>query len=229
MKDSVGGQTVYSFARCALCNNDSWWLWAVHPRPVHLPWHGVQVEHKHREAVVQVVVVLVHINHQLCPGQALLACCHVQAQAGGHLAQLRLVRLLKQLPDELASSVEAALPEVVHLLSILLLWTFSKVEKIETVHEKCHLVSRKKLFHPIKGILAAGFKMKIVWDRVLLFFSSHRHITQLHDYNHRHCIAIEMKIGPCNDIDTDHWHLPGHCDLCQYDSNCELTINYNLA
>ena len=102
---------------------------AVHPRPVHMGarqqvhaqelWHGVQVEHKHREAVVQ-VVVLVHINHQLCPGQALLA-CHVQPQAGGHLAQLRLVRLLKQLPDELASSVEAALPEVVHLLSILLL------------------------------------------------------------------------------------------------------------
>ena len=103
---------------------------AVHPRPVHMGarqqvhaqelWHGVQVEHKHRETVVQVVVVLVHINHQLCPGQALLA-CHVQPQAGGHLAQLRLVRLLKQLPDELASSVEAALPEVVHLLSILLL------------------------------------------------------------------------------------------------------------
>ena len=85
----------------------------------HELWHGVQVEHKHREAVVQ--VVLVHINHQLCPGQALLACCHVQAQAGGHLAQLRLVRLLKQLPDELAGSVKAALPEVVHLLSILLL------------------------------------------------------------------------------------------------------------
>ena len=98
---------------------------AVHPRPVHRHvhahelWHGVQVEHKHREAVVQ-VVVLVHINHQLCPGQALLA-CHVQPQAGGHLAQLRLVRLLKQLPDELASSVEAALSVVVHLLSILLL------------------------------------------------------------------------------------------------------------
>ena len=126
----------------------------------HELWHGVQVEHKHREAVVQ-VVVLVHINHQLCPGQALLA-CHVQAQAGGHLAQLRLVRLLKQLPDELASSVEAALPEVVHLLSILLLETFSKVAKVETVLEKCHLVSRKKLFHPIKGILAAGLKMKIV-------------------------------------------------------------------
>ena len=142
---------------------------AVHPRPVHRQlrarqqvhahelWHGVQVEHKHREAVVQ-VVVLVHINHQLCPGQALLACCHVQAQAGGHLAQLRLVRLLKQLPDELARSVEAALPEVVHLLSILLLETFSKVAKVE----KCHLVSRKKLFHPIKGILAAGLEMKIV-------------------------------------------------------------------
>ena len=145
---------------------------AVHPRPVHRHmcarqqvhahelWHGVQVEHKHRGAVVQ-VVVLVHINHQLCPGQALLA-CHVQPQAGGHLAQLRLVRLLKQLPDELAGSVEAALAEVVHLLSILLLETFSKIAKVEAVREKCHLVSRKKLFHPIKGILAAGFEMKIV-------------------------------------------------------------------
>ena len=105
-------------------------LWHRHMRArqqvhAHELWHGVQVEHKHREAVVQVVVVLVHINHQLCPGQALLA-CHVQAQAGGHLAQLRLVRLLKQLPDELASSVEAPLPEVVHLLSILLLETISK-------------------------------------------------------------------------------------------------------
>ena len=105
-------------------------LWHRHMRArqqvhAHELWHGVQVEHKHREAVVQ-VVVLVHINHQLCPGQALLACCHVQPQAGGHLAQLRLVRLLKQLPDELASSVEAALSEVVHLLSILLLETISK-------------------------------------------------------------------------------------------------------
>ena len=143
---------------------------AVHPRPVHRHmrprqqvhahelWLGVQVEHKHREAVVQ-VVVLVHINHQLCPGQALLA-CHVQPQAGVHLAQLRLVRLLKQLPDELAGSVEAALAEVVHLLRILLLETLSKVAKV--VREKCHLVSRKKLFHPIKGILAAGLEMKIV-------------------------------------------------------------------
>ena len=113
---------------------------AVHPPPVHRQlrarqqvhahelWRGVQVEHKHREAVVQ-VVVLVHINHQLCPGQALLA-CHVQPQAGGHLAQLRLVRLLKQLPDELAGSVEAALSEVVHLLSILLLETFQKLHKL---------------------------------------------------------------------------------------------------
>ena len=139
---------------------------AVHPRPVHRHmcarqqvhahelWHGVHIE------AVQ-VVVLVHIDHQLCPGQALLA-CHVQPQAGGHLAQLRLVRLLKQLPDELAGSVEAALAEVVHLLSILLLETFSKIAKVEAVREKCHLVSRKKLFHPIKGILAAGFEMKIV-------------------------------------------------------------------
>ena len=42
-------------------------------------------------------------------------------------------------------------------------------------------------------------------------------------------ITIEMKIWPCKDIGTDHWHLPGHSDLCQYDSNCELTMNYNLA
>ena len=108
-------------------------LWHRHMRArqqvhAHELWHGVQVEHKHREAVVQ-VVVLVHINHQLCPGQALLA-CHVQPQAGGHLAQLRLVRLLKQLPDELAGSVEAALSEVVHLLSILLLEIFQKLHKL---------------------------------------------------------------------------------------------------
>ena len=101
-------------------------LWHRHMRArqqvhAHELWHGVQVE----AVVVVEVVVLVHINHQLCPGQALLA-CHVQPQAGGHLAQLRLVRLLKQLPDELARSVEATLPEVVHLLSILLLETISE-------------------------------------------------------------------------------------------------------
>ena len=79
--------------------------------------------------------------HQLCPGHQAGLACHVQelVQGDHHLAQLRLVRLLEEFPDELASSVEAALAKVVHLLCVLLLGsvnlaqTFSSFDQTEIV------------------------------------------------------------------------------------------------
>ena len=119
--------------------------------------------------------------HQLCPGQQAPA-CHCP-QADHHLAQLRLVRLLEELPDELSSSVEAALAKIVHLLSIFLLHrvittdsnlVFRPSNPVWCDHEKCYLVSRKELFHPIKGILAAGLQMEVIFKKTFGHPQIHR-------------------------------------------------------
>ena len=119
--------------------------------------------------------------HQLCPGQQAPA-CH-RPQADHHLAQLRLVRLLEELPDELSSSVEAALAKIVHLLSIFLLHrvittdsnlVFRPSNPVWCDHEKCYLVSRKELFHPIKGILAAGLQMEVIFKKTFGHPQIHR-------------------------------------------------------
>ena len=125
---SLGGgaaQTFYSFVSCDSCDScaaasGGCTSTVLYMRARRACAQNAQNVHGSRVLFfISSAVSTVPRWHQLCPGQQAPA-CH-RPQADHHLAQLRLVRLLEELPDELSSSVEAALAKIVHLLSIFLL------------------------------------------------------------------------------------------------------------
>ena len=57
-------------------------------------------------------------------------------------------------------------------------------------HEKCYLVSRKELFHPIKGILAAGLQMEVIFKKTFGHPQIHRVDTDDQDVYRNGCFKV---------------------------------------